>query len=248
MKRMKNKYQILVVALMICALAACEQNDLEPQKNGVDEIAGEVEAAWSSCDQWANWTNGGYKLYNNVWGSNAGWQCIWANNGSNWGVSCDHGSSGGIKSYPNSEKWINKTVNNTPWAGTWFSVNRPNTGAYTSTFDVWADNNRYEIMMWMNKQGAIGPIGSMQYSNQSIGGHNWDVYKGWNGSIEVFSFVRTSNTNSDNVDHKAIWSWLQNRGWWGNPTINNLQFGFEITNTNGSSQGFSCNGRSDWNG
>ena len=66
-------------------------------------------AAWESCGQWASWSNGGYTLYNNVWGSGAGWQCIWANNGSNWGVSANHGAGGGIKSYPNSTKWLNKT-------------------------------------------------------------------------------------------------------------------------------------------
>jgi hypothetical protein len=95
---------------------------------------------------------------------------------------------------------------------------------------------------------AIGPIGSLQASNQSIGGHTWNVYKGPNGSITVFSFVRTSNINSANVDHKAIWNYIQGKGWWNNPTINNIQFGFEITNTNNTTQNFTCNGRSDWNG
>jgi hypothetical protein len=225
---------------------ACSKQKVDPT-TAASVTDKKVEAVWSSCNQWATWNNGGYTLYNNVWGSGAGWQCIWANNGSNWGVSCQH-NGGGIKSYPNSEKWLNKTTNNTPWCGTWYSVSVPNSGAHTSTFDVWANNNRYEIMMWMTKTGAIGPIGSLQYSNQSIGGHNWNVYRGWNGSIEVFSFVRTSNLTSGNVDHKAVWNWLQSRGWWNNPTINNLQFGFEITNTNNTPQGFVCNGRSDWNG
>jgi len=205
-------------------------------------------AAWSSCDRYASWSNGGYTIYNNIWGGGAGWQCIWANNGSNWGITCNHGSSGGIKSYPNSTKWLNKNTNNTPYCGTWFSVSRPGNGAYTTTFDVWGNGERYEIMMWMNKVGAVGPIGSQQYSNQSIGGHSWNVYRGWNGSIEVFSFVRTGNTNSANVDHKAIWNWLQSRGWWNNPYIGKIQLGFEITNTSNSNAAFTCNGRSDWNG
>jgi hypothetical protein len=203
---------------------------------------------WDSCAQWANWTNGGYTIYNNIWGSGAGWQCIWANNGQNWGVTCNHGNSGGIKSYPNSTKWLNKTTNNTPWCGTWFSVTRPSNGAYTTTFDVWGNGTQYEVMMWMNKVGAVGPIGSLQASNQNIGGHTWNVYRGSHSGIQVYSFVRTSNTNSANVDHKAIWNWLQSRGWWNNPTINQIQFGFEITNTANSNAAFTCNGRSDWNG
>ncbi|HEY4761046.1 MAG TPA: hypothetical protein VIH42_10745 [Thermoguttaceae bacterium] len=202
-------------------------------------------AAWSSCDRWATWTNGGYTLYNNIWGSGAGWQCIWANNGSNWGVTCNHGSSGGVKSYPNSAKWVNRNANSVSTARTTFSVNRPGSGAYTTTFDVWGNGSAYEIMLWMNKQGAVGPIGSQQYSNQSIGGHTWNVYRGYNGSIQVFSFVRTSNTNSGTVDHKAIWNWLQSRGWWNNPYMNQVQFGFEITNTANQNAAFTCNSRSD---
>ena len=227
---MKKVFFVTVIALMLLLSAQVVQ-----------------AAAWSSCDKWATWTNSGYTVYNNVWGSGAGSQCIYANNGANWWVTCNHGSSGGIKSYPNNTKTLNKTTNNTPWCGTWFQVT-PGSGAYCTAFDVWGNGQQYEIMMWMNKSGAVGPIGSQQYSNQSIGGHTWNVYKGMNGSINVFSFVRTSNTNSANVDHKAIWNWVQSKGWWNNPTIGKIQFGFEITNTGGASRTFTCNGRSDWNG
>ncbi len=43
-------------------------------------------AVWNSCDQWGNTSLNGYTLYNNIWGSGAGSQCIWANSGTNWGV------------------------------------------------------------------------------------------------------------------------------------------------------------------
>ena len=36
-------------------------------------------AAWSSSDKWATWSNGGYTIRNDVWGSGAGPQSIWAN-------------------------------------------------------------------------------------------------------------------------------------------------------------------------
>lgn len=42
-------------------------------------------AVWSSSDQWAAWPNGGYTLYNDVWGSGAGPQTIWADSYSSWG-------------------------------------------------------------------------------------------------------------------------------------------------------------------
>lgn len=47
-------------------------------------------AVWNSCDQWGNTSLNGYTLYNNIWGSGAGSQCVWANSGTDWGVWADH--------------------------------------------------------------------------------------------------------------------------------------------------------------
>jgi hypothetical protein len=87
-------------------------------------------------------------------------------------------------------------------------------------------------MLWMNKTGAVGPLGSFQTS-ASTGGHSWNVYKGSNGANQVFSFLRTGNTNSGTVDIKAILNWIKARGWFGDVTLGNVQFGFEITSSNG---------------
>jgi hypothetical protein len=87
-------------------------------------------------------------------------------------------------------------------------------------------------MLWMNKQGAVGPIGSRQIST-SVGGHSWDVYKGSNGSNQVFSFVRTSNTDAGTVDIKAVMNWLRSQGWMGDAAMNEVQFGYEITSSSG---------------
>jgi hypothetical protein len=210
-------------------------------------VASASAATWSSSDKFATWSNGGYTVRNDVWGSGAGPQSIWANSGSNWGVWANHPNTGGVKAYPHNAKYIGRSTNSIGYIGTWFSVSRPGAGAYTTAFDIWLNGSSYEIMLWMNKQGAIGPIGSQQASNQSIGGHTWNVYRGSNGSNQVFSFIRTSNTNSANVDHKAIFNWLQSRGWFNNPTLNEIQFGFEITSSSGG-MNFTCGGRSDWQG
>ena len=64
--------------------------------------AGNAQAAtFGSSDRWATWTNGGYTLYNNVWGTGYGAQSIWANSYSNWGVWANHPNTGGVKAYPN---------------------------------------------------------------------------------------------------------------------------------------------------
>src|SRR3712207_7280080 len=48
-----------------------------------------------------------------------------------------------------------------------FNVTRPGSGAYTTTYDIWANNYAYEVMIWVNKQGAVGPIGSRSEEHTS---------------------------------------------------------------------------------
>ncbi|MFC0624023.1 glycoside hydrolase family 12 protein [Kribbella deserti] len=189
-------------------------------------------ATFESSDKWGTWNNGGYVVRNNVWGGGAGPQSIWANSYSQWGVWANHPNTGGVKSYPHAGKNINKRLSSVGTLRSSFNVSRPNAGAYTAAYDIWADNHRYEVMIWMNKQGAVGPIGGRQ-TTVSVGGHTWDVHKGTNGSNEVFSFVRTSNTNAGSVDIKAVMNWIRNRGWFGDVVIGEVQFGFEITSSSG---------------
>ena len=65
-------------------------------------------ATWSSSDKWGSWSNGGYTITNDVWGSGAGPQSIWANSYSNWGVSSNQPNTGGVKSYPHSGRNIGR--------------------------------------------------------------------------------------------------------------------------------------------
>ncbi|GAA2686255.1 MULTISPECIES: hypothetical protein [Actinosynnema] len=189
-------------------------------------------AVWSSTDKWGTWSNGGYTVRNDVWGSGVGPQTIWANSYSNWGVWADHPNTGGVKSYPHSAKAIGRKLSALSTLRSSFNVTRPGGGAYATAYDIWADNHAYEIMIWANKQGAVGPIGSKQ-TTVSVGGHTWDVYRGSNGSNAVFSFIRTANTNSGTVDVLAVLRWIRTQGWYGDVTVDEVQFGFEITSSAG---------------
>ncbi|MGR6917988.1 glycoside hydrolase family 12 protein [[Actinomadura] parvosata] len=190
-------------------------------------------AVWSSCDQWATWSSSGYTLYNNIWGSGAGAQCVWANSATNWGVWADHPNTGGIKSYPNSTRWSGKRISALGTLTSTFNVTVPTSGvAFTSAYDVWSSDNQHEIMLWMNKYGPVGPLGTFQ-ATATVGGHTWNVYRGSNGHNAVYSFVRTTNTAAGTVDIKAICAWIRNRGWFGDVTIGNVQFGYEITSSAG---------------
>ncbi|MFE9451055.1 hypothetical protein [Streptomyces sp. NPDC006739] len=190
-------------------------------------------AVWNSCAQYGNTSLNGYTLYNNIWGSGAGSQCIWANSGTNWGVWANHPNTGGIKSYPNSDKVINKSITSLGSLSSSYNVSVPSSGAYETAYDIWDTNHQYEIMLWMNKTGPVGPLGTSQ-GNVTLGGHSWTVYKGTNGSNQVFSFVRTSNSGSGTVNVLPILKWIKDtKGWYGNVTIGDFQFGFEITSSSG---------------
>ncbi|MEV4280590.1 GH12 family glycosyl hydrolase domain-containing protein [Actinoplanes xinjiangensis] len=110
--------------------------------------------------------------------------------------------------------------------GTWSS------GGYTLYNNIWADGTTYEIMLWMNKTGPVGPLGSFQTA-ATVGGHSWNVYSGSNGANQVFSFVRTGNTDAGTVDIRAVLNWIRSRGWYGDVTLSTIQFGYEITSASG---------------
>ncbi|MBN1180860.1 MAG: carbohydrate-binding protein [Bacteroidales bacterium] len=204
---------------------------------------------YSSCDQWASYTTNGYTIYNNIWGSNAGTQCLWVNSYQNWGVTANHTNTSGIKSYPNVAQDCSYAISNLGSCTSSFNVSRPSSGSYNTSYDIWCNNYAYEIMLWMNYTGAVGPIAQSwdasgnpvaDYTSQSIGGHTWNVYSGSNGSNQVYSFLRTSNTNSGTVDIKAIMDWLVSHNYFSSSTnLHRIQFGFEITTSSNGS--FTCN-------
>ncbi|PPS71330.1 MULTISPECIES: glycoside hydrolase family 12 protein [Streptomyces] len=190
-------------------------------------------AVWNTCDQWGQTNLNGYTLYNNIWGGGAGSQCIWANSGTNWGIWANHPNTGGIKSYPNQTKAINKSITSLGSLSSSYNVSVPSSGAYNTSYDIWDTDHDYEIMLWVNKTGPVGPIGSSQGS-VSLGGHSWNVFKGTNGSNEVFSFIRTSNSSSGTVNILSILKWIKDtKKWMGNETIGDVQFGYEVTSSSG---------------
>ncbi|MFK0167810.1 hypothetical protein ACIQU5_03305 [Streptomyces sp. NPDC090306] len=190
-------------------------------------------AVWNSCDQWGSTTLNGYTLYNDIWGSGAGSQCIWANSGTNWGVWADHPNTGGIKAYPNSKKVVDKSITSLSSLTSSYNVTVPSSGAYNTSYDIWDTDYDYEIMLWVNYNGAVGPLGTSQ-GTLTLGGHTWTVYKGNNGANDVFSFLRTSDSTSGTVNVLPILKWIKDtKGWFGNETIGDVQFGYEITSSAG---------------
>ncbi|MFF1375022.1 hypothetical protein [Streptomyces sp. NPDC058308] len=190
-------------------------------------------AVWTSCDQWGTTTLDGYTLYNNIWGSGAGSQCIAADSGTRWSVRADHPNTSGIKSYPNSKKVVGKRVDALSSLKSSYDVTVPSAGDYNSSYDIWDTDYDYEIMLWVNRHGNVGALGSYQ-GDATLGGHTWAVYKGNNGANEVFSFLRTADSSAGTVDILPILKWIKNtKHWMGDETIGDVQFGYEISGSAG---------------
>ena len=214
-----------------------------------------TSAATSSCSAanlFATWTYGSYGFNNDVWslcgGTAAGAQTIWANSNVDWGVWSDQPNTGGIKSYPHITYTVNRTISSMTKLSVPIAATTPSSGAWESTFDIWADSNADEIMLWLNYTGTSAGCGNVKpisynwtsagcaipvYSNVTVGGSTWNVYRGTNGSNMVYSFLRTTKTNNTAVDVLAILNYLKNLSWIGNVTVGDLQYGFEITSSSG---------------
>jgi hypothetical protein len=233
-----RKYLFVFAFLLVCCVfSAINTKELTAQNIVVSDTC-----QWKSAEQWGNWTNGGYTIYNNIWGSGAGKQTVWANTYSNWGVHADHPATGGIKSYPNSEKVINKKLSELSKCTSNFSCTVPQRGSYNTAYDIWCNEYTYEIMLWMNWNGNVGPIAGAwgsdgkpvpDYSNVNVGGYTWNVYKGSNGSNAVFSFLITEHTNKGEVDVRDILNWIKSKAWFDDVTVYKVQLGWEITSSTG---------------
>ncbi len=157
-----------------------------------------------------------YVIQNNVWGSASAAQTI-DYTGTSFSVTSFSGNastSGAPVSYPSIYVGTNgRASKNSPlpkqvsalssvtttWAWTGGS------GNYNAAFDVWFDSGTPAgggtptggyLMVWFGKGGAPQPMGSVQWSNVTIGSKQWDVWNGKNGSVPCISYVAKSNLQS----------------------------------------------------
>src|SRR5687767_4979539 len=84
---------------------------------------------YQTCDRWGNYTTGGHIVYNNIWGTRTGSQCLTLFNYNNWYVDATvTGRKGGIKSYPNVTKETDLFVDNMGAVSTTFDMTVVNSG------------------------------------------------------------------------------------------------------------------------
>ena len=194
-------------------------------------------AEWCSIGQYSSMAFSPYTMFNDVWGATSG-QMISVESPSNWWVNANFPETSGVKSYPNASLNLSgKTLSNLGSCTSSFNVTVPSSGSYETAYDLWVPS---EVMIWMNKNGAVGPIAQgwnsdgtpiASATNVAVGGRTWDVY---HGGSNVVSFVLQGNVNSGTVDIGAILNWIAAQGWISSTSnLGNFQFGFEITSAPG---------------
>ena len=198
-------------------------------------------ATYTSSAQYASTTSGSYTIYNDEWGSGYGSQTLWVDSYNDWGVYSTQPSTSGVKSYPNVSLPVGTALNSLSTATSSFGVSVPSSGNWEAAYDIWLNSSSYEVMVWVDKSGDVGPLGS-SIGNLTLNGSTWTVYVGSNGSNPVYSFVRTSNETSGTVNILGLLDWMENtKGYFSDPTLSTIQFGFEISGTGDTQEDFTVN-------
>ncbi|GKT56432.1 glycoside hydrolase family 12 protein [Colletotrichum tofieldiae] len=182
--------------------------------------------ATTFCDQWGSAVTGTYTVYNNLWGASSGTgsQCttLTGLSGSNLQWSTTWSWSGGqynVKSYANAVVNISKkalsAIGSIPSTWNWSYSGSglvANVAYDLFTSSTASGSPQYEIMIWLGSLGGAGPISATgsTIATPTVAGRTWNLYKGVNGQMTVFSFVAPSNVQSFSGDLKAFITYLVN--------------------------------------
>jgi hypothetical protein len=154
---------------------------------------------------------GNYIIMNNRWGTSAT-QCI-NTTANGFSITQQDGTgnlSGAPVSYPaiylgchygncSPNSPLPAQISSFSAANSSISDTYPGGGTWDAAYDIWlnADTNvsgvqDTEIMIWLNHQGSIQPVGSSTGTTVNLAGHSWTVWTGNNGQNNVVSYVSTS--------------------------------------------------------
>ncbi|MFI6824908.1 cellulose binding domain-containing protein [Micromonospora sp. NPDC050187] len=210
-------------------------------------LGGSASADTQSCEQYGSTViQNRYVVQNNRWGTSAQ-QCVDVT-GTGFSITRQDGSNptnGAPTAYPSVFYGCHYT-NCSP--GTTLprqvsqlgsvtsSINYTYVGGatYNASYDIWLDPtpkrdgvNQMEIMIWLNRQGPIQPIGS-RVGTTTLVGRTWEVWQGSNGANNVISYVAPSAISSLSFSVLDFIADVRNRGaitnsWY----LTSIQAGFE---------------------
>ncbi|WP_410809546.1 GH12 family glycosyl hydrolase domain-containing protein [Micromonospora sp. 067-2] len=209
-------------------------------------LGGNASADTQICEQYGSTViQGRYVVQNNRWGTTAQ-QCINVT-GTGFEITTLNGSNptnGAPTAYPsvffgchytNCSPGTNLPIQVSQISSATSSISyRYVGGTYNASYDIWLDPtpkrdgvNQMEIMIWLNRQGPIQPIGS-PVGTTTLAGRTWEVWRGSNGSNNVISYVAPSPISSLNFSVLEFVNDVRNRGaitnsWY----LTSIQAGFE---------------------
>jgi hypothetical protein len=193
---------------------------------------------------------------NNMWGANAGsTQTVCASSPQNWTLTglMQPADYTGVQTYPNIKQLIqDNTGDDRPISGfhtltsTYATTNPPtDKGDWEATYDIWLSNTpNNEIMIWttssdqrLDQNGA-----TVIDKNVNIGGQSF-TYQNYRGGLP--QIVLNSNAPSGTIDILGVLHYLQSIGQVSaNAAIGEIDFGWELCNTAGTTQHFAVTGYS----
>ncbi|GAB3954870.1 cellulose binding domain-containing protein [Micromonospora vulcania] len=210
-------------------------------------LGGSASADTQICEQYGSTViQSRYVVQNNRWGTSAQ-QCINVT-GTGFEITTQNGSNptnGAPTAYPsvffgchytNCSPGTNLPIQVSQISSATSSISyRYVSGAtYNASYDIWLDPtprrdgvNQMEIMIWLNRQGSIQPIGS-PVGTTTLAGRTWEVWRGSNGANNVISYVAPSPIPSLNFSVLDFIADVRSRGaitnsWY----LTSIQAGFE---------------------
>lgn len=203
------------------------------------DTSSESAQAAGGCGAFESIEMGKYWINNNTWGadSGSGWSCAWDSYRSGdtigWGTAYEwSGKADAVKSFTSSVlgwHWGWKAAgtglpvrlaDRTPVRTEWdYKVTESTESVYNVAYDLWLHDTartdwrstpKHEVMVWLASEGGASPLGTKQ-ATVTMAGASWDLYVGdigWN----VYSFVRTENTTSADLDLDQFLQELVRRG------------------------------------
>jgi Glycosyl hydrolase family 12/Cellulose binding domain len=160
------------------------------QNNEFDSGASECATTDGSDD----FTIANSSISNSTSGSPGAYPAIYQ--GCHWG-NC---SSGGLSAKPVQVSSLTPGAVTTSW-----STTQPGgSSAYDVAYDIWFNQtpttsgqpNGTELMVWLNHNGSVQPLGSEVASNVSLGGHTYNIWEGAQSSWDTVTYEMTSPATS----------------------------------------------------
>ncbi|MGH3405454.1 MAG: hypothetical protein ACRDRJ_23610 [Streptosporangiaceae bacterium] len=190
----------------------------------------------------ATWHNSNFMFQNDMWScpqAACNSQTIWANGPSNWGASSNMANGNtAVLTYPDIARIFNNPrVSSFNLIRNGFAESMPKARGLSAEAadDVWLDNYKIEVMMWVDNTNR-SLAGSTHLGSADIYGQHMGVYR-YGSSEYIFNLPGHETTGETHI--LSALRWMISHGYApANATLTNLQFGWEIASTGGKSVDF----------